>query len=355
MPVSRSTSVYRRIAAELRQELHAGTYATGRQLPTEAVLATRFGVNHLTLRRALALLEAENLVVRRRGKGTFAGELAGRRSLLYVGDYESHFYKNLYVALATECQRLGFQLTAFDTAKGATAGDMRQALERLGAGMGGLICDVRHWAALQPLLPRPMAAPVFVGLRSAGSDAPGYHLYCDYFRAARLATEHLVSLGHRRIAYLGPWPADPADPLAPPDTTTEPFQGYRAAMDAARLPKLHPLSLTRDDDRLLATFQRLRHWPTAVVCELDFYAVRLLRTLTALGKRIPGDVSVIGLGNTPHCEATAPELTSISLGEREMARLALQCLQLPPPPQPVILHLGPTLVPRGSVRNLDAA
>lgn len=64
-------TIWSSIAASLREDLARGAYAPGARLPTEAELSARFGVNRHTLRRALAALAEEGLVVPRRGSGVF--------------------------------------------------------------------------------------------------------------------------------------------------------------------------------------------------------------------------------------------------------------------------------------------
>lgn len=65
------TPIWSSIAAALREEIAAGTYAQGTKLPTEAQLALRFGVNRHTVRRALGALAEAGLVQPRRGAGVF--------------------------------------------------------------------------------------------------------------------------------------------------------------------------------------------------------------------------------------------------------------------------------------------
>ncbi|WP_104082254.1 phosphonate metabolism transcriptional regulator PhnF [Cryobacterium sp. Y11] len=72
--VSRSNSGYsawRLISEELRLDIDGGRLHTGDRLPTENVLAERFGVNRHTARQAIAALAEEGLVESRRGSGTF--------------------------------------------------------------------------------------------------------------------------------------------------------------------------------------------------------------------------------------------------------------------------------------------
>ena len=63
--------LYMQIRAVLEQSLEAGEWRPGEAIPSELELAGRFGVAQGTVRKAIAALAADNLVVRRQGKGTF--------------------------------------------------------------------------------------------------------------------------------------------------------------------------------------------------------------------------------------------------------------------------------------------
>ncbi len=65
------TAIWKSITTQLENDIAAGHYDTGDKLPTEAELATRFGVNRHTVRRALADLGARGIVRSRRGAGVF--------------------------------------------------------------------------------------------------------------------------------------------------------------------------------------------------------------------------------------------------------------------------------------------
>ena len=71
MEIERSAApLYRRVLQALKDELLAGTYPVGTQLPTEAELGSRFGVSRHTVREALRHLREDNLVTSRQGAGT---------------------------------------------------------------------------------------------------------------------------------------------------------------------------------------------------------------------------------------------------------------------------------------------
>lgn len=75
-PVHRQAGValWRQIAGRLKEEIAAGTRQPGSQLPTEAVLSARFGVNRHTVRRALEELNRDGLVRIEQGRGSFVAE-----------------------------------------------------------------------------------------------------------------------------------------------------------------------------------------------------------------------------------------------------------------------------------------
>ena len=66
-----STVRYRNIADDLRQQIKDGVYNEGDKLPSERHLCEHYEASRITIRQALELLEQEQLVVRRHGKGTF--------------------------------------------------------------------------------------------------------------------------------------------------------------------------------------------------------------------------------------------------------------------------------------------
>jgi DNA-binding GntR family transcriptional regulator len=63
--------LYQQIKSLILQSLHAGEWKPGEPIPSEIELAARFRVSQGTVRKAIDELAAENLVVRRQGKGTF--------------------------------------------------------------------------------------------------------------------------------------------------------------------------------------------------------------------------------------------------------------------------------------------
>src|ERR1700674_4725033 len=70
-PAAAGVTLWRRIADDLDRAIAAGEFASGDRLPGEGEIATRYGVNRHTVRRALSELAARGLVRAARGSGTF--------------------------------------------------------------------------------------------------------------------------------------------------------------------------------------------------------------------------------------------------------------------------------------------
>ncbi|HET6802191.1 MAG TPA: GntR family transcriptional regulator [Casimicrobiaceae bacterium] len=71
MPSATFQPLYVQVRHLLERALEAGEWAPGTAIPSEFALAARFGVSQGTVRKAIGVLAAENLLVRRQGKGTF--------------------------------------------------------------------------------------------------------------------------------------------------------------------------------------------------------------------------------------------------------------------------------------------
>jgi len=95
--------------------------------------------------------------------------------------------------------------------------------------------------------------------------------------------------------------------------------------------------------------ERQKVGPTAFVCVNDFRAAPLIRVLRDLGRRVPEDISLVGIGNTPWAQAVDPPLTSVCLGEAEMARMAILLNDEPEPERTRVVRVDPELVVRQSV------
>jgi GntR family transcriptional regulator len=88
--VDRQAFPYERIAKDLRSEILSSRRQPGERLPSEHKLAAEYGTSRPTVRRAIALLKAEGLVVTEQGKGAFVRPTPHVRLLVTGSNYRRH-------------------------------------------------------------------------------------------------------------------------------------------------------------------------------------------------------------------------------------------------------------------------
>jgi LacI family transcriptional regulator len=141
------------------------------------------------------------------------------------------------------------------------------------------------------------------------------------FSGGLAATGHLLSLGHRRIGYIG-GPATAACNQAR-------MHGYRAAMEAegAPVPEGYVLTghfLFADGVSGGSALLDLAEPPTAVFAGSDETALGVVEAARARGLRIPEDLSVVGFDDTQVARMASPPLTTVRQPLREMGRTAVR-------------------------------
>jgi DNA-binding LacI/PurR family transcriptional regulator len=193
-----------------------------------------------------------------------------------------------------------------------------------------------------------LRVPVVVVESSGRSDRPS--LSIDQYAGARLATEHLISLGHRDIAHV----AGPADAM----DATERLRGWRDAMADHGLVAHRPLEgdWTPGSGYRIGTLLTRRTTPfTAVFVANDQMALGCIHALGEQGIRVPDDVSVVGFDDIPEAEHFAPPLTTMRQDFRQLGTDILTAVLDVIEDRPVEpgLRLTPTLVVRRSTRRRD--
>ena len=195
------------------------------------------------------------------------------------------------------------------------------------------------------------SAPIVVTGRDL--KAPGlYSLDFNNFQGAKLATHHLLSLGHRRIAFIA---GDPAHP-----DSSERLRGYRAALKAADVPFNPGLVLPGNylEESGLIAVERLidsREPFTAIFAANDQMAFGAALAMYRCGLHVPDDVSLVGFDDLAGAVHAIPPLTSIHQGPYELGQLAaVSLLQLLAGQVPTGSLREPRLVIRSSTRALQA-
>jgi LacI family transcriptional regulator len=186
---------------------------------------------------------------------------------------------------------------------------------------------------------------------SAVSDEPGVPAVAvDNARGVRLAVEHLLSLGHRKIAHLLD-EVDRYDTRVRRDSFLETTAEAGVAVPPEYLlagggvcdPAIYR-SLAR---RLLTLPDR----PTAIFAAIDWIALQVLDEARALGIRVPEELSIVGFDDVMAASMTTPPLTTVRQPLVEMGREAARLLMALVDDKPVSegTHwFEPELIARGS-------
>lgn len=178
-------------------------------------------------------------------------------------------------------------------------------------------------------------------------EGPGFRLTMDDQRAAALATEHLLQLGHKRIGFIAGSPEY--------ELSGWRVDGWRSAMAAAGLPID---GLLGDGDfgyesgfAAAAALLGGPNPPTAIVASSDQMAFGALAVARARGLDVPRDLSLVSFDDTPAVRFTHPPLTAVvqaiaPVSARACELIIADCAGEHPSQDPVVVPAG--LVVRGS-------
>jgi LacI family transcriptional regulator len=279
------------------------------------VINARYGVAPATFERVM------NVVTELGYESSLVASSLRRRSTKVIGILVAEFEPystELLKGVSSAATGTGYEVLAY--AGGLTedqVGWERRSLSRLAGTLidGAVIVTptVEVSATTIPVVAiDPHTGPV--GPTTIDSDNTG---------GARVATEYLIGLGHRRIAHL----------RGRTDLASAHLRelGYREALEAAGIafdPELvrvggYSASVAKDAARELLT---LPHPPTAVFAGNDLSAIGTLEVAHELGLDVPGTLSVVGFDDIPEAIRCSPTLTTIAQPLQQMGAQAVGIL-----------------------------
>lgn len=228
-----------------------------------------------------------------------------------------------------------------------TAGWERRHLSRL----GGTLTDGTVLVTPEVLDVDTLTPVVAVDPHVGASSFPT--VGSDSLTGAIAATEHLISLGHRRIGHISGRPDLRSSELRE--------EGYRQALETAGIPFDPELVMVggydpdtaREPARELLT---LSEPPTAIFAANDVSAIQTMKVAGELGITVPDRLSVIGFDNIPESVLAEPALTTIDHSIQDQGyEAALMLIRIinEPDPDRTDVRLPTRLVVRRSCRTLE--
>ncbi len=194
------------------------------------------------------------------------------------------------------------------------------ALEHfMSQGVDGAVMIAAQDDAIAAVKAFDAAVPVVVVGPRELSPGGVHPVSVDHYAGARLATRHLIDLGHTRIAHL----AGPQDWVE----GRERLRGWRDELGAAGLVPSEPIPGDWNAERGYAVGRDLASGdlPGAVFAANDQLALGLLHAFTEAGVRVPQDVSIVGFDDIAGSAHFSPPLTTV---RQEFADLGRACLRM---------------------------
>jgi len=364
-----SLPLHRQLLNELRHAILSGELQPDEQLPGEIELVEQLGVSRATIRRAWQDAIEEDLIYRVTGKGTYVAAAQPARSPRRVAGFlvpgvHSPFDSYLLVGAESVLRAQGYGLLFACTERNVDEEDriLREMCRDQVAG-------VLLWPALGNSRQRALTDPhCNVPAVLMDRPIPGLPLPCvssNNHRGGLQAMQHLLGLGHTRIAFL-------STPHLDLWTIAERHRAYEDAMRSAGLEPMPPIVVGSREEfkvyaehlsylaayreeietigRLLARPER----PTAIFAMNDLMAFLAIRAASLAGLQVPGDLSIVGFDNLALAEHIAPPLSTVaqdpmSIG-KEAARRLLALIE-GEPAQDILTLLPTHLVTRDSTAS----
>lgn len=280
------------------------------------VINRRYGVAEATVRRVQDVIDELGYEA-----SLVAQSLRNHRTNVIgvlVTDLEP-FSTELLKGIAAAIRNTGYELVIYSAGGRMSdhVGWERRYLSRL----NGTLVDGAILVTPTVVEVRYDAPVVAVDPHTGSHDVPT--IDSDNLHGGALATEHLIALGHRRIALLGGRPDLESAKLRE--------QGFRRAMAAADAPIDESLILVGGYDAQVsadaarALLDRPDR-PTAVFAANDVSAIATISVARELGLQVPRDLSVVGFDNIPESALCTPGLTTVNQPIQTMGERAVQTL-----------------------------
>lgn len=314
---------YQVVFEALRRDIESGRLAEGAKVPSEAELVERFGASRITVGRAVRDLQQLGLVERRVGSGTYVRGPAATAAAectfgVLVPDLpDIEIFEPLVQGLLTapEARPHAFLWGGGDApGLGRAAVAWSRVQQYIARRVDGVFfAPLEGLPAGDPTNIRIVQALGEAGIPVVLLDRSVYPypkrgdfdlVGIDNRRVGFAITEHLLTAGARRVAFLGT--------TSSASTIAARRAGYREAIDvlAADASLVHqPVPDPTDRDALQHYIETCR--PDAIVCAHDRAAARLMHALLGLGVRIPQDVRLAGIDDVDYAAWLPVPLTTM--------------------------------------------
>lgn len=320
--------LYTKIFDSLKESINNKQYAADQQLPTEQELMKQFGVSRITVKRAMDELEAAGYIYRRQGSGSFVAQESEKEKGSVRNDdpfsdtigfilpsFASSGLSEYIQGASDEAERRGYRLSIHTTQESTVK--EREFLHALPkGGIRGIIfypTNVR--SNMDVIYAMHMNQYPIVTIDKHCEGLPVSSVVAHNYAGGRMAADHLIKLGHSRIAFVSSVGLDAA-----PSVKNRYF-GYCQALVENGIPNDPELVIldfleawnTQGGEHFYASLlnRLLSRGVTAIQAENDIVAVNVMKAAIGLGVSVPEQLSVVGFDNSDIAPSFAIPLSTV--------------------------------------------
>lgn len=326
---------YMMIKNSIQLKIENGDYSLGKKIPSESELRQQFDVSRHTIRQAISELVNEGYLVKQQGSGTFVSNLyrnrklgSGKKTIGVITTYLSDYiFPSIIRGIEEELSKHDYSLMLSSTRNNVD--NERRSLESmLEQNVDGLIVEPTKSNLMNPNLnyylsltekPTPL---IMLNASYEELDLPVVAL--DDEEAGKVATEHLIELGHKNIGII-----TKSDDLQGKNR----LKGYLKALYNSKLTFSNDYILRYDTEAkpnlpiLIRIMLENKELPTAFVCYNDEIAITLIKEMNKLNKMCPDDISVVSHDDSFYSTMLpSVKLTSVEHPKEELGRLAAKSI-----------------------------
>ena len=337
--MSTSKPMYMQIIEYLKEKINGKQLLPGQQLPTEMKLATQFGVSRITSKKALEELEREGMIYRKRGQGSFvsytdakSNSTGTNKLIAIVFPYRgvNGWVMSYINGVMSYLNPAGYYLSVHCT-EGKYSIE-REFLNQLPAnGIKGIIyypeTSNRNLDLLNSLC---MNGYPIVAIDKYFDGLPISSVVSDNFKGEYMLAEHLIKQGHRRIAYIA------REDIAESTSLRDRYLAYCKALkdnniqidsDIVSTGYLNEISNSYSEQKEKEylknkIMQLINGGVTAILTEHDIEGIKLYKTLSEMGIKVPKDISIAGFDDMVILEHISLPLTTVKQDFLEIGRRA---------------------------------
>jgi DNA-binding LacI/PurR family transcriptional regulator len=315
---------YATLASQIRGQIREDILKPGDRLPSIAEMCSEHGVTPTTISKVYSVLQQEGLIECGRGRGTFVATPPEKilTGIIGISGITSLHAQNPYSHPHSAATMRGFIETA--SKAGFELLLLNENSTREWDRLDGVITYGSEAEEVLSQLPTDMPA---VTTLFTVPNVPG--VVADDHAGINLLVDHLVSLGHRRIATL-------LDPLSPRRLSAYTEALYRAEIE----PKskwIRRISLDVEHERYYPEvgYDAMKQWLredwrdldcTAIVTQNDDTANGVIEALREAGRFVPEEVSVTGFDGTEVGSYLKPQLTTVEVPLQQVGAAAMELL-----------------------------